>query len=191
MCGRGQVETLTLDLATGPDGGVAARAVTRYGYDAWANPTRVVYPAAGNGRHHAITNTYDPATGTAVVASTEYDLTPDQVTAFLDHGTLPTDPASLGTSASAVYDPRLQVITARTDANGHTTRHSYDALGRLTQTTLPSGPGTGVAAGGSVIDYHYAPRGTGINTGSTGITGRPAPPPRRTRRPSTTSAATC
>ncbi len=26
-----------------------------------------------------------------------------------------------------------------------------------------------MAAGGSVIDYHYAPRGTGINTGSTGI----------------------
>ncbi len=96
MCGRGQVETLTLDLATGPDGGVAARAVTRYGYDAWANPTRVVYPAAGNGRHHAITNTYDPATGTAVVASTEYDLTPDQVDRVPRprHRSPPTQPAS-------------------------------------------------------------------------------------------------
>ena len=140
-------------------------AVTRLALDAWGNPARVVHPVAGNGRHYAQTNTYDPATHTMAVGSADYDLTPAQAEAFLTHGTVPTtDPAARGVSASAVYDARTQRVTSRTDINGATTLSRYDALGRTTLIRLPDGkqltyryaPTVGNGAGGSGGPRPYA-----------------------------------
>ncbi len=139
--------------------------MTRLALDAWGNPARVVHPVAGNGRHYAQTNTYDPATHTMAVGSADYDLTPAQAEAFLTDGTVPTtDPAARGVVASAVYDARTQRVTSRTDINGATTQFRYDALGRTTLTRLPDGkqlayryaPTVGNGAGGSGGPRPYA-----------------------------------
>ena len=126
-------------------------AVTRFALDAWGNPARVVHPAAGNGRHYAQANIYDPDTHTMAVGSSDYDLSPAQAEAFVAHGTIPTaDPAARGVSASAVYDARPQRVTSRTDINGAMTLSRYDALGRTTLIRLPDG---------KQLTYRYAPTG--------------------------------
>jgi len=149
MCG-GRVSTVKDSLGGG------AWVSTRYGYDAWGNPDRVVSPAAASGRSYAVRTSYDPATHTTPVAATDYDLTSAEAGPFLTGtGTMPTSPASVGVTASAVYDARSQRVTARTDPNGQTTGFRYDGLGRLVRLTLPA-DGTGGPPG--AIDYEYARR---------------------------------
>jgi RHS repeat-associated protein len=103
---------LLTDVTNVDIGQPTANRHTHYEYDPFGNQTAII-DAAG-----ARTATdYDP---------TEH-IYPTAVTDALGHRT------------SEVWDPILSLPTAQTDQNGLTTAYTYDPLGRLTDTTTPTG----------------------------------------------------
>jgi RHS repeat-associated protein len=65
---------------------------------------------------------------------------------------VPDAPDAIGLVSTATFDGRAGQVATRTDANGNTTSYDYDALGRVTNVTMPDG---------GHVDYEYHPGAAG------------------------------
>ncbi|PFG43376.1 RHS repeat-associated protein [Isoptericola jiangsuensis] len=134
---------LDRETATVGNGSGAGYVTTqRMTYDAYGRVTGVT-DVAGK----VTTTSYSPAS--AVIPATVTTTTPDP------DGSGP-KPAF---SSSVTFDKVTGLMTASTDANGQSTRGTYDALGRLRTVTYPEHAGLGKPS----IAYEYTTRANGLN----------------------------
>jgi RHS repeat-associated protein len=111
---------------------------TRYGYDAFGNPTRVEDPLHGAAPGHVRIFAYDPIFHTYV--------TGEQIDTGGPGGIL---------AASATYDTGGGVITSSTDFNGNASTYLYDRFYRITGIVKP---GDSVGAPTQVFEYRPTDR---------------------------------
>jgi len=166
LCDNSSV-TLLRELMSGtPDDGEFAD--TELSYDEWGSYDRIVYPAGENDRHYAVRYQYDPGRHSNVAEVAEFDLTADQVRAYIDCDlapgesdseppdpddpclglAVPADEDATGLVSTATFNGRAGQVSSRTDANGNTTAYAYDALARVSRVTMPDG---------GQVDYEYHP----------------------------------
>lgn len=158
LCDNGAVTELTELIDGAPGSGDVA--VTRLGFDEFGSYNRIVYPADAQDRHYGVFYRYDDARFTGIARITDYQLDGDEVDDFLDADTTADDPPAaadhVGLTSTTSFDADSGAETISTDPNGQSTTYAYDALGRLTRTTLPDGGYVSYAYHPTDADYAYA-----------------------------------
>jgi YD repeat-containing protein len=131
LCDNASVTHLEEQIGNG------AVAETDLTYDAWGSYNRIVYPVGQNGMRYAVFYEWDPDGHANIGQVTEYDLDPSAVENFLGDGLEAGDIFTMGLTSSATFQPLANKVATRTDANGNTTRYTYDALARLASISSP------------------------------------------------------
>lgn len=156
LCDNASVTDLRELISGDPGDSDAKWAETRLAYDAWGSYDRIVYPKGDDDLSYAVQYVRDEQRHTDVATVTDYELSDAEAEDFVGDQEMTIDPAHVGLTSVATFDPLSGQIATRTDANGDQTSYDHDALGRLTKTTMPDGGSVSYEYHPNAPDYAWA-----------------------------------